>query len=124
MVDQRCQKIKKVIKVVFQDYRKLFKPTHRSSFIFFLPALQIFTSYSKFLQRGHPLSHKVYPLTKELIKKISMRFLKTDIIREEVYLEILGNEEHYLPLENVFLGYYRKRNFEQKTKSRRHHSNT
>ena len=53
-----------------------------------------------------------------------MRFLKTDIIREEVYLKILGNEEHYLPLENVFLGYYRKRNFEQKTKSRRHHSNT
>ena len=84
----------------------------------------MFTFYNKFLQRGNPLPHKVYPMTNELIKKISMRFLKTDIIREEVYLEILGNEEHYLPLENVFLGYYRKRNFEQKTKSRRHHSNT
>ena len=33
-----------------------------------------------------------------------MRFLKKDINCEGVELEMLGNVENYLPLENVFLG--------------------
>ena len=73
------------------------------------------TSYSKFLQGGDPLPHKVYPMTK-LIKKISVRFLKTEIICQGVNIEMLENEGNYLLLEKFPSGYYQKRNFEQKTK--------
>ena len=67
MVDQGCQKIKKVIKVVFQDYRKLFKPTHRSSFIFFLTCFanvyilqQVFTKGKSIASQSVPNDEITY----------------------------------------------------------------
>ena len=45
---------------------------------FYTSALPLFTNYNLFLQRGDPLAHKVYPMTKELHKKIAIRFMKPD----------------------------------------------
>ena len=45
---------------------------------FYTSALPLFTNYNLFFQTGDPLAHKVYPMTKELHKKIAIRFMKPD----------------------------------------------
>ena len=60
----------------------------------------LFTNYNLFLQRVDPAAHIVYPMPKELIRKIVSRFLKTtcyhgeDIIDED----IIDDADNYLPL--------------------------
>ena len=96
MVDQRCQKIKKVIKVVFQDYRKLFKPTHRSSFIFFLTCFANVYILQQVFTKGKSIASQSVPNDERTYQKNLNEIPQNGHYREEVYLEILGNEEHYL----------------------------
>ena len=66
--------------------------------------MNIFAIYNKFLQRADPLAYKVYPITRDLIKKIAMRFLKPEVICQGITLEVLADEENFLPLDSVFVG--------------------
>lgn len=59
------------------------------------------------MQRADPLAHKVYPITQELIRKISMRFLKPAVIRQGI-TKVLADEENLLPLESIFIGFTTK----------------
>ena len=45
---------------------------------FYTSALSLLSNYNLFLQRRHPLVHEVYPMTKELHRKIAIRFIKPD----------------------------------------------
>ena len=76
-----------------------------SHLMFYSSCLPMFTHYNLFLQRGDPLAHKVYPVTKSLVKKIGSRFLDPSCFVEgTVTEEIIDDEENYLPLEEVFIG--------------------
>ena len=95
---------KKSHKGRFSRLKKFFKdPLTEMHLSFYSSCLHLFTTYNKFLQRLDPLAHKVYPITQDLIKRISMRFLTPESIRQGVTLEILDDNENYLPLEKVFL---------------------
>ena len=58
--------------------------------LFYTACLPLFTSSKFFLWRANPLAHKVYPMSKELIRKIASRFLEKscyhgeDIIDEDI----------------------------------------
>ena len=41
-------------------------------------------------------AHNIYPMTKELVRKLATRFLKADLL--DVSVDILENEEKFLPL--------------------------
>ena len=51
--------------------------------LFCTACLCLFTNYNLFLQRGDPLAHKVFSMTKELIRKIAPRFLQTSCYHGE-----------------------------------------
>ena len=80
-------------------------PIHLSFFSF---ALNVFTTYNKFLQRSDPLSYKVYPVTEDLVRSLAMRILTPQAIKNGVSLESLKNSTCYLPLEKVFCGFSTK----------------
>ena len=42
---------------------------------FYASDLLMFTNYNLFLQRDDPLAHKVYPVSNELTRKLTMRFM-------------------------------------------------
>ena len=60
----------------------------------------LFTNYNLFLQRVDPLAHIVYPMTKELIRKVVSRFLKTTCYHEEDITDedIIDDADNYLLL--------------------------
>ena len=94
----RCSRLKKT----FEDP---LTPIHLT---FFSSALNIFTTYNKFLQRSDPLSYKVYPVTKDLVRRLAMRILTPQAITNGVTLETLQDSTCYLPLEKVFCGFSTK----------------
>ena len=47
-------------------------PLTKVHLYFYTSALPSFTNYNLFLQRDDPLVHKVYPMTKELHRKITI----------------------------------------------------
>ena len=75
--------------------------------LFYTACLPLFTNYNLFLQRGDPLAHKVYPMTKELIRKIASCFLKTSCYHGEDIIDedIIDDADNYLPLNEVFIGF-------------------
>ena len=77
---------------------------------FYSSALSIFTNYNLFLQRGHPLAHKVYPVTNELTRKFAMRFMLPECYQgqRQVTIDMLEYEDNYLPLNEVFVGFNTK----------------
>ena len=75
--------------------------------LFYTACLPLFTNYNLFLQRGDPLAHKVYPMTKELIRKIASRFLKTSCYHGEDIIDegIIDDADNYLPFDEVCIGF-------------------
>ena len=73
---------------------------------FYTSAISMFTRYNKFLQRSDPLAHKIYPVTKFLMKNIASRFIKPDVIRlaHTPITSTLDDEPNYLPLPEIFIG--------------------
>ena len=94
----RCSRLKKT----FED---LLSPIHLS---FFSSALNIFTTCNTFLQRSDPLSYKVCPVTKDLVRGLAIRILTPQAIKNGVTLETLQDSTCYLPLEKVFFGFSTK----------------
>ena len=89
--------------------RKAFEdPLTPIYFSFFSSALNIFTTYNKFLQRFDPLSYKLYPVIEDLVRRLAMRILTPQGIKNGVSLESLNNSTCYLPLEKVFLPFCTK----------------
>ena len=70
-------------------------PIHLS---FFSSALNVFTTYNKFLQRSDPLSYKVYPVTEDLVRRLAVHNLTPQAIKNGVSLESLNDSTCYLPL--------------------------
>ena len=99
----------------FSRLQKAFRdPLTEIHLLFFSSSLQLFTSYNKFLQRSDPLAHNVYPMTQELIKKIAMRIMKHEVIRQGITLESLADEENYLPIKDVYVGLTTKKLLQRK----------
>ena len=94
----RCSRLKKT-------FKDPLTPIHLS---FFSSALNIFTTYNKFLQRSDPLLYKVYPTTKDLVRRLAMGILTPQAIKNSVMLETLQDSTCYLPLEMVFCGFSTK----------------
>ena len=88
----RCSRLRKA----FEDP---LTPIHLS---FFSSALNVFTTYNKFLQRSDPLLYKVYPVTEDLVRRLVMHILTPQAIKNGVSLEYLNDSVFYLLLEKVF----------------------
>ena len=75
--------------------------------LFYTVCLPLFMNYKLFLQRGDPQAHKVYPMTKELIRKTISHFLKTSCYHGEDIIDeiIIDDADNYLPLDEVFIGF-------------------
>ena len=71
---------------------------------FYANALPLFTTYNKFLQRSDPLVHKVASTTGELIHKIGVRFLQSDISYESIDESDIDDGSRWLPLDETFVG--------------------
>ena len=69
---------------------------------FFSSALNVFTTYNKFLQRSDPLSYKVYSVTEDFVRRLAMRILTPQAIRNGVLFDCLNDSTCYLPLQKVF----------------------
>ena len=76
--------------------------------ILFISALNVFTTYNKFLQRSDPLSYKLYPVTEDLVRRLVVRILTPQAIKNGVSLESLNDSTCYFPLEKVFCGFSTK----------------
>ena len=72
---------------------------------FFSSALNVFTTYNKFLQRSDPLSYKVYPVTEDLVRRLAMRILTPKTIKNADSLESLNHSTCYLS--SLFWRYFR-----------------
>ena len=73
--------------------------------------LPLFTNYNLFLQRRDPLTHKVYPMTKELDQKIATEFMKPDAFQvNDITVNLIDDPENYLPLEE-FLSVLQQRTY-------------
>ena len=55
------------------------------------------------LCRSDPQAHSVYPLTKELCRKVAMRFLRPEILKS-LTVENVKNEDNYLPISEMHVG--------------------
>ena len=75
--------------------------------LFYTACLPLFTNHNLFLQRDDPLAQKVYPMAKELIRKIASCFLKTSCYHGEGIIDeyIIDDADNYLPLDEVFIGF-------------------
>lgn len=82
-------------------------PLIEAHLLFYTSALPLFTHYNLFLQRGDPLAHKVFPVTKALIRKIASRFLASECYEGDniVSEETIDDANNYLPLDEVFIGF-------------------
>ena len=72
-------------------------------------ALPLFSNYNLFLQRGDPLAHKVYPITKGLDRKIAMRFMKADAFQvNDITVNLIDDPENYLPFQEILVSFTTK----------------
>ena len=55
------------------------------------------------MQRSDPLAHKIYPVTRELGKKIAQRILKADAL-DNLNEETIDDESNYLGLKQIHIG--------------------
>ena len=61
------------------------------------------------MQRGDPLTHKLYPMTKELHRKVTIRFMKPDAFQvNDITVDLIDDPEKCLPLEEIFVGFTTK----------------
>ena len=73
---------KKDAKSGFSRLKKAFEdPLTLIHLSFFSSVLNAFTTYNKFLQRSNPLSHKIYPVTEDLVRRLAMRILTPQVIK-------------------------------------------
>lgn len=79
----------------FSRLHKVYKdPLTETHLFFHSSAMKLCTTYSKFLKRSDSLGHKGCPITQNLIKKISVRFLTPEakkIVFRWTLLKILKN---------------------------------
>ena len=58
------------------------------------------------MQRSDALIHNVYPMTKELHRKIAIRFMKPNSFQVNgITVDLIDDSENYLPLEEIFVGF-------------------
>ena len=59
---------------------------------FFTAALPVLTNYNKFLKRSDALPHKVLPMTKPLVCKITGRFNLRDKLQSGITISLVENK--------------------------------
>ena len=94
-VKPRCSKLREA----FED------PLMLIDLSFFSSALNVFTTYNKFLQRSDPLSYKVYHVTENLVRRLAMHILTPQTIKNSDSLESLNHSTGYL--RSLFWRYFR-----------------
>ena len=104
--DEPSKKLTTKFKCLQSACEDLLTEVHLYFYTFVLP---LFTNYNLFLQRGDPLAHKVYPMTKELHRKTAIRFMKPDAFQvNDVTVDLIDDLENYLPLEEIFVSFTTK----------------
>ena len=96
----------------FKHLQSAYKdPKTEVQLYFCTSVLPLFTNYNLFLQRRDPLTHKVYPMTKELHQKIAIEFMKPDAFQVyDITVNLIDDPENYLPLEE-FLSVLQQRTY-------------
>ena len=75
------------------------------SISFFTSVLSVFThaeSISLTHAESISLTHKVHPVTRDLIQKLSTRFLKPEICQDELSMEMAFDPSSFLPVRKKF----------------------
>jgi hypothetical protein len=79
--------------------RVLDKPLTKAYLLFLSTSLPIINSFNKFMQQEAPVLHQ------ELDGLVQRVYTKSDCVFASSVTQIEIKEEHYLPLEDVFVGY-------------------
>ena len=100
----------KKLTIKFKRLRNAYEdPLTEVHLYFYTSALPLFTNYNLFLQRGDFLANKVYPMTKELHRKIAIRFMKPDAFQvNDITADLIDDRENCLPFEEIFVGFTTK----------------
>ena len=56
-----------------------------------------------FLFRSDPMTHKVFAVTKQLQRKLGIRFVQIHLL-DNLTEDVIDDENNYLPSEDIFLG--------------------
>ena len=91
------------------------KPTTLAYFFFLSSVLPIISNCNKLMQQQAPVVHVLNQELDGLLKKVLLRFMKAEYVcsisnASEVNLD---NQEHYLPLEEVYTGQSARLYFEE-----------
>ena len=104
--DEPSKKLTTKFKRLQNAYKDLLTQVH---LYFYTSVLPLFTNYNLFLQRGDPFAHKVYPMTKELHRKIAIKFMKPDAFQvNDITFDLIDVSKNYLPLEEIFASFTTK----------------
>ena len=70
--------------------------------ILFISALNVFTTYNKFLQRSDPLSYKLYPVTEDLVRRLIMSISTPQTIKNRCFISLSTIALAIYPLKKFF----------------------
>ena len=111
VIDKGTSEADEPSKKLTTKFKHLQTPITEVQLYFCTSVLPLFTNYNLFLQRRDPLTHKVYPMTKELHQKIAIEFMKPDAFQvNDITVNLIDDPENYLPLEE-FLSVLQQRTY-------------
>ena len=68
--------------------------------------LPIINTFNKFMQQESPVLHVLHQELNGLVRRLLLRFMKSEhVLTASSITEVEIKEEHYLPLEDVFVGH-------------------